>query len=180
MRAESQAMTKILQIKDRPFGVKVRQMVEEDLEEVIRIEQRSSNVPWKEAMFRGELEKNPYSTLWVVLNDSGFGIIAYVCFWIILEDLHILNIAVCPEERGKGLGKELIRTVLRHANQQGIREASLEVRNSNLTARKLYERLGFRAVGVRPGYYRNPLEDGIIMVLQDLDNTSQLGGESYG
>ena len=77
----------------------------------------------------------------------------------------ILNLAVAPEHRRRGLGRALLEEALTILGGQGCGSVFLEVRESNAAARELYERRGFRVVGVRRGYYRSPAEDGMVLRL---------------
>ncbi len=91
------------------------------------------------------------------------GVLAFACLWIVDEELHVNNIAVAPGARGAGLGTALFRFILREASARGCRRGTLEVRPSNLVARRLYERFGFRPVGVRKGYYADTREDALVL-----------------
>jgi ribosomal-protein-alanine N-acetyltransferase len=95
-------------------------------------------------------------------------IIGYACFWILFEELHLMNLAVHPAHRRRGIGEELARWVLNMGQEKGVRIALLEVRVSNDPARRLYEKVGFKKIAVRPGYYRDPKEDALLMMLDPL------------
>jgi ribosomal-protein-alanine N-acetyltransferase len=79
------------------------------------------------------------------------------------DDWEIENVVVAPEHRRLGIGSELVREVLRAAQDAGAAAVLLEVRESNAAARQLYERLGFATAGRRPGYYRVPVEDALLL-----------------
>jgi len=145
----------------------IEPMTREDLDEVMAIEDASYSVPWKRSMFEAELNENPFSRLFVARDPEQNTLRGYVCFWVVFEELHLLNLAVRPEERRKGIGEELARWALDRAKQDGARKASLEVRASNDPARRLYEKLGFKVSAVRRGYYREPREDGLIMIMNE-------------
>jgi ribosomal-protein-alanine N-acetyltransferase len=90
-------------------------------------------------------------------------ILAYCSVWLIFEELHINTLAVHPDWRRNGLASTLLRHVLADAVQQGADKATLEVRRSNEAARQLYERFGFETTAVRTNYYRDPVEDALIL-----------------
>ncbi|HEV2387675.1 MAG TPA: ribosomal protein S18-alanine N-acetyltransferase [Candidatus Acidoferrales bacterium] len=87
----------------------------------------------------------------------------FVVARIAADELEILNLAVDPAERGRGIGRELLARVLAFGGEAGARRAVLEVRESNQGARRFYAAQGFAAVGRRPGYYRDPVEDALLM-----------------
>lgn len=94
--------------------------------------------------------------------DSG-GIAAYCVFRVIADEMELLSLAVRPEWRRQGLGRWLGRRALTLAAGGGARSAFLEVRSGNAAARRLYASLGFAETGRRPGYYKNPIEDAVVL-----------------
>jgi len=140
----------------------IEDMKETDLEEVMAIEKASFSEPWNKGMFLQELE-SPFSYAWVV-RDKGH-VVGYICFWLIFDEAHILNLAVHPRYRNQGIGSLLLAKAINFWERIGIRGAFLEVRVSNVPAQKLYTKFGFRIVGRRPDYYRNPREDAFVMYL---------------
>lgn len=133
-----------------------------DLDAVLAIEHESFTNPWTREMYLAELDNREVSYCFVVRGDEGH-VIGFCSFWRVLDELHINNLAVTPEFRGRGAGTALLEHVLRHGRQLGARRATLEVRRSNEAARRLYERLGFVLAGVRRGYYTNPSEDALVL-----------------
>jgi ribosomal-protein-alanine N-acetyltransferase len=91
------------------------------------------------------------------------GIAAFCVYEVVAGELHVHNLAVHPRVRGGGLGRLLIRVVLDVGARRGAASALLEVRRSNEAARRLYESVGFRALATRPNYYRDPVEDALVM-----------------
>lgn len=146
--------------------VELREMQEDDIEGVREIEKKSFSSPWSKESFLYELYQNKLAK-YIVLEYDG-SIVAYVGLWLIHEDIHITNIAVDPEHRDKGLGKKLLKFLILYAKSKGYKYITLEVRPSNETAVKLYEKLGFKTIGVRPSYYRDNGEDAILMQLRIL------------
>jgi [ribosomal protein S18]-alanine N-acetyltransferase len=131
-----------------------------DLPAILAIEHASFLLPWKEAAFHSEL-RNPYSHVWVA--EEGTHIIGYACAWFIHDEGQVVNVAVLPQYRRSGIGKTLIRHIIQEARTRGVLTLSLEVRNSNHAALKLYQSFGFQKVGVRKHYYENN-EDAVLMV----------------
>lgn len=139
-----------------------------DLDAVMAIEADSFTNPWTREMFTWELEHSDVSRVWVLRLDDG-SIIAFCSCWLIFDELHIHTLAVRPEQRRRGYARSLLDFVLRDAIRQGVRSATLEVRESNEPARRLYERAGFVLKGRRPGYYDKPVEDALILSRDALD-----------
>ena len=145
-----------------PPGWRVETLSEGDLDDVLEIERASFSNPWSRDMFLWELQ-NAGISYGYVLREPGGRVAAFCTVWIVQDELHVNNVAVGPAHRGKGVGQALLRFVLRLAAGLGARRATLEVRRSNVPALRLYERLGFRAVGVRRNYYSSPVEDALIL-----------------
>lgn len=145
-------------------AVTIERMTIADLEEVLLIEEVSFPVPWSRRTFLTELSAPPFSCLFVARPAGARSpVIGYVCCWVISDEMHLLNLVVRPEHRGSGIGEELLRYVIAVAQEQGAKHGILEVRASNMAARRLYEQCGFRVAAVRPSYYTNPQEDAVIM-----------------
>ena len=135
-----------------------------DLPEVVKIEEASFSDPWSYNMFKSELS-NPLSHTWIARDMSGV-LVGYICFWLIEGEAHVLNLAVHPLYRRKGIGSGLINTSLEYWKKLALNIIYLEVRESNKAALRLYERFGFRMISRRPKYYRNPKEDAYVMGLE--------------
>jgi len=138
-------------------------MRERDIPAVLKIERTSFSTPWSEEAFHQEIRK-PYALSKVaVLEDS---IIGYICINIIFDDCHILNLAVHPDFRKRGIATALMKEILNESGEKRCRFFYLEVRASNTGAKTFYERLGFNIAGVRKNYYVSPDEDALLMVLR--------------
>ena len=142
----------------------LRPMTMADLADVCEIEEQCFSVPWSRESMEKELIGNDQAHYLVVEIDEK--VVGYAGFWQVLDEGHIMNIAVAPEVRGQGLGEELMRAMLQQGAQLGIIYWTLEVRVSNVAAIKLYEKVGFTSAGIRPGYYEKPKEDANIMWYQ--------------
>jgi ribosomal-protein-alanine N-acetyltransferase len=136
-----------------------------DLDGVLAIEQASFNNPTTRAWYEGEL-KRPDVCFIYVLRTADQPVAAFCAFWLVAEQAHINNLAVLPELRGRGLGTQLLEVITHEAAQLGAAVLTLEVRQSNDAARRLYERAGFYQDGVRKNYYTNPVEDALILSLK--------------
>lgn len=156
-------------------GLTLAPMQESDLYEVMELEESSFTEPWTRKMFLGELRGNAFATNLVaraaedVPGGAGFSsgmLLGYVMFWVVFEELHMMNLAIRPEARRLGIGRRLVRHALSVGELRGARTALLEVRASNEAAIALYQDLGFVKKDVRRGYYDHPREDAVIMVLQ--------------
>jgi len=140
----------------------IDQMKLEDLEQIITIEQVCFPTAWPRQVFEMEL-KSPRS--YTRVSKMGEKVIGYVVAWTVYDEGHILNIAVLPEFRRMGIGEDLMRDCLDYFSRRRAKYALLEVRISNIGAMKLYEKLGFRSIGIRRGYYNDTGEDAIVMML---------------
>jgi ribosomal-protein-alanine N-acetyltransferase len=136
-----------------------------DLAEVHAIEVRSFSNPWHKTTFLGEIQNRSLAYPYVAVSDPDRKIIGYVLFWLIDDEAQINNVAVNPDYRGKGIGEELIRFALDKIRHLGGTFVTLEVRQSNTAAIKLYLKLGFTELGVRKEYYSNPTEDADVLSL---------------
>jgi [ribosomal protein S18]-alanine N-acetyltransferase len=90
----------------------------------------------------------------------------YICFWHVVDEIQILNIAVSPDFRRRGIGRLLLEHGLRWGRERKARMAYLEVRESNTAARRLYESIGFSVCGERANYYGRQKESAILMALE--------------
>ena len=149
----------------------LRRMRPDDLEEVMVIERAAFRHPWSTELFRRELEHD-WSTILVCvepLTSAAAGraterIVGFLIYWLVHDEVHILNVAVSPEHRRRGIARTLMGETEKRAVQAGATLMTLEVRRSNAAALELYRAFDYRAVGVRPNYYVDEGEDAIVMV----------------
>jgi len=133
-----------------------------DLDAVMEIERRSFPQPWSPGLFLHEL-KVPFSRTTVARQQNGSSdILGYVCRWHVGDEVHILNLAVHPEQRRSGIARLLVEQVVNEADARGAQMITLEVRRGNEPAIALYQSFGFRETGVRRNYYARG-EDAIVM-----------------
>lgn len=150
----------------RQVPVTLRPMRRSDLDAVLAIEERAFPQPWSRAFFEKELAA-PQAHCIVAVRDDGepAALLGYAVSWRVLDEVHLLNVAVHPGHRGAAIGRRLLEHVLADGRATGGRVVYLEVRAGNVPARRLYRRLGFRDLGVRRGYY-GPGQDAIVMELR--------------
>ncbi len=139
-----------------------RTLSERDLDDIVAIEAASFTNPWTRDMYVRELQ-NPDVSFLYVLRVPGAGVVGFCSCWLVLDEVHINNVAVREDFRGRGIGKALLEHVLEAGARRGAERATLEVRRSNTPARRLYERLGFEVAATRPNYYVSPPEDALIL-----------------
>ena len=132
------------------------------IERILEIENLSFSSPWSLRAFLEEIQ-NPISHLWGATEHKILA--GQICFWMFDREIQVINLAVHPEKRKSGFGYYLLTKMIEECISKGIPNIWLEVRRSNLTAKGLYEKLGFEAVGCRPRYYTDTNEDAIIMAL---------------
>jgi ribosomal-protein-alanine N-acetyltransferase len=145
----------------------IRPMRVADLATVQLIERASFSTPWPAQAYRQELETNRLAQYLVAL--IGDTIVAYGGIWLMVDEAHVTTFAVHPAYRRRRIGEQLLLALLDLAKERRAREATLEVRLSNLPARRLYEKYGFRPVGIRPRYYSDNNEDALIMTTEPLE-----------
>jgi len=151
-----------------PLKMTIEAMRLEDLEEVQRIEQASFSTPWPSNAYRSELMTNRLASYLVARIDGR--IVGYGGMWLMVDEAHITTFAIHPGWRRQRIGERLLLAFLDLARDRHAREATLEVRLSNLAARRLYEKYGFRPVGLRPRYYSDNNEDALIMTTEPLSD----------
>lgn len=138
----------------------------DDLPAVHAIERASFTSPWPDHAYRSEIESNRLAHYLVA--RAGDSVAAYGGMWLMVDEAHITTFAVHPAWRRQGIAQRLLIAFLDLAVDRGAHEATLEVRLSNLPARRLYEKYGFRPVGLRPRYYSDDHEDALIMTTEPL------------
>jgi ribosomal-protein-alanine N-acetyltransferase len=138
---------------------RVAPMRRSDLDRVAAIAERSFADPWTRESFEVELD-HPWAHAWIL--EERAEVLAFVVFWAVRDEIHILNLATDPAARRSGCARELLDSVIAHARSSGARYLSLEVHERNEAAVGLYQSLGFEPIGQRPNYYaRN--ESAVVM-----------------
>lgn len=141
--------------------VTFRKMTVADIDAVYEIERLSFTLPWTKEAFYYEMLENQHA--YYVLAETEEGIVGYCGLWIVMDECHVTNIAVLPDQRGKKLGEKLMKAAIEVAKENGAKTMTLEARVSNTIARNLYEKLGFKNGGIRKSYYSDNFEDAIVM-----------------
>lgn len=145
----------------------IRQMTVEDMPAVMALEKQSFKNPWSSELLQRELQ-HEWSTILLVEEEQGEGapvLLGLAIFWIVHDEVHVLNVATAPEHRRRGVARAVMDEVLARGKARRCTLATLEVRRGNEAAIQLYRSLGFRPVGIRPNYYVDEGEDAIVMVL---------------
>jgi len=150
-----------------PVRLVIDRMTHADLAAVQAIEKASFTTPWPSYAYRNELETNRLAHYLVV--RAGHEVIAYAGVWLMVDEAHVTTFAVLPAYRRRGIGGLLLSGLMALSADIGAAVVTLEVRLSNVAARQLYQRFGFRPVGVRPRYYSDNGEDALIMTTERLD-----------
>ena len=145
----------------------------EALPDILQIEEACFSTPWTRKMLQAELSGNPFAHFLLAKQVppdevGSISIVGYLCFWVVFEEVRLMNLAVIESMRHKGIAKALVRQALEVGLAQAAMRAVLEVRASNHAAHALYRSLGFRDVTTRPTYYTNPIEDAFLMELDPI------------
>lgn len=152
-------------LTEEPFdlaGFSVRGGDGGDLEGILAIERAAHPTPWRTSIFEDELSLD-WSHLWIVEDSISVEPVAFLVFWAIHDEIHILNIAVHPSRRRQGVARRLIQRLQAEASGRAYSFITLEVRQRNTAARRLYASLDFHESGERPDYYADTGEAAILM-----------------
>jgi [ribosomal protein S18]-alanine N-acetyltransferase len=145
----------------------VDRMTVDDLSAVHEIERESFSTPWPPHAYLQELESNKLAHYLVA--RYGDRIVGFAGTWLLVDEAHVTTFATRATWRRQGVGERLLIALLDKALARGANEATLEVRPTNMPARRLYEKFGFKVVGVRPRYYTDNNEDALIMTTEPLE-----------
>lgn len=139
--------------------ITIEKMSREHLSEVASIEEMSFSLPW--SLESLELMLTEQASALVALEDGR--VLGYVGMMCVLDEGQIINVAVHPDARRRGVGRRLMEAAQTYAKERGIVFLSLEVRESNIAARSLYSSLGWEEQGIRKGFYSHPVENACVM-----------------
>ena len=137
-----------------------RQMREEDVARVAELEKICFRTPWSYNSLFGELSNE---VAYYVVAVEGGEVIGYAGMWVMLDEAHMTNIAVDPAHRQRGIARRMILHLMKTALQKGAERMTLEVRENNHTAQRLYASLGFGFAGIRKRYYTDTGENALIL-----------------
>ena len=135
-----------------------------DVDRISEIERISFACPWSKRLIREAIQYHPLN-YFVVAEADNDGILGYIGFSLVEDEIHIVTLATDPEARRRGIARALILDCLAKGKSKGASTVYLEVRESNAVAVRLYEGMGFRKVGRRRGYYAKPKEDALLYSL---------------
>lgn len=167
-----------------PAPYQLRAMQVRDIPQVMTIESRAFPRPWPAHAYEDELTNNQLSHCYVLeAVGSGHGnqlhpgapegvvqCLGYGCFWLLLDEAHISTLAVAERWRRRGLGELILQVLIEEAIRLRSTLVTLEVRESNQVAQRLYAKYGLAVVGRRKRYYADNNEDAIIMTVEPLDD----------
>lgn len=142
-------------------AITVRPMTLDDIPRVVALEGRAMSEGWHPGAYEHELQHNG-AARYIVEEFEG-EIVGFAGLWLQFDQAHVVTVAVDPVHQRHGFGSVLVRELLRIAEDEGMEDATLEVRDSNTAARALYRKFGFYEVGVRKKYYLDNHEDAVIM-----------------
>ena len=143
--------------------IRYEPLTEDYFGRIMLIEHEAYPEPWTVGMFRDEVRSDRSFFYVALLEDD---LIGYAGFWQILDEAHITSVTVSKAYRGQGFGREQLNHLMAQGRAVGVSTYTLEVRESNIPALRLYESMGFQAVGVRKGYYSKTQEDAVVMSLE--------------
>lgn len=156
---------------EKTLPVVIEPMRLRDIGAVLEVEKRSFTTPWSRAAFISELLDNDRAYYLVARTPGPRGVLpwrngriaGYIGVWLVEDEGHITNVAVHPDFRQMGIGRRLMEAITEWCVAKGATRMTLEVRQSNIIAQRLYRDLGYVSAGIRPGYYRDNNEDALIM-----------------
>ncbi len=138
----------------------------QDVARVMEIERDGFKHPWSRQLIERELG-HAWSQILLAFEtepEGGERVLGYIVFWLVHDEVHVLNVATALEARRRGVGRALMAAAEEAGLARGARLSTLEVRRSNEPAIALYRAIGYRQVGIRPRYYAEENEDAIVMV----------------
>lgn len=141
----------------------IRKMTENDIDQVVEIENQCFSDPWS---YQGFIDTilNPQALCLVYVEEPTEKVLGYAFIYKALDEGEIVNVAVSQQGRRQGIGFTLVENLIQNGLAMGIEQFYLEVRISNRSAKQLYEKLGFKQIGIRKGMYERPVEDALIMM----------------
>lgn len=136
-------------------------LTELNIDDLVSLEEKCFSTPWTKQMFLGDL-KSEHTCYFGAFNDKD-DLIGYIGMWCMGDTGEITNVAVNPEYRKIGIASMLLEKLVEYGCNKGLEFLNLEVRESNIPAINLYEKFDFKRVGLRKNYYKNPMENALLM-----------------
>ena len=149
--------------------ITIRPFKSSDVRSAVALETEAQPAPWTERVFQDEISAENRVYLVAESEDT---IIGFGGMMLVGDDAHVTNLLVAPEHRRTGVGRQIMIDLIRATIADGARHLTLEVRSSDLAARRFYTRFGFAPVGVRSDYYGD--DDALIMWVHDIDLSDYL------
>ena len=146
----------------------IRAAEQMDIDAIARVENACFSTPWSIDAIKREICENKLADFMIACDEEN-NIIGYIGIWTLLDECQINKIAVMPEKRKIRIGKTILNHVIELTRDMGVKSWYLEVRESNTAAQALYRSAGFSSVGTRKNYYINPVEDAVLMNLEEVD-----------
>ena len=148
--------------------VSIRKMEKTDIDEIYEIEKSAyGEHHWSKESFLNEID-NDITNYIVAINPETKKIMGYLGSWLIIDECHITNVAVDPDFRRLRIARQLLKNLIDTCYEKMIKYITLEVRVSNIAAINLYEKFGFKSIGVRKKYYQDNNEDALIMFTENI------------
>ncbi len=145
--------------------ISITQLNVDDVPDIAALERQCFSMPWSAEQCKLVFKQKHFFAMGLKQTQADNALVGYISFYQVLDEVEILNIGILPQFRRQGLGKHLLTNTLQGARKIGMNKVLLEVRPSNIAARKLYESVGFECVGRRPKYYIDTAEDALIYTL---------------
>ncbi|MBN1231490.1 MAG: ribosomal protein S18-alanine N-acetyltransferase [Anaerolineales bacterium] len=141
-----------------------------DVPRVVEIDKASFTLPWSENSYLFEVEGNEAAHCYLAESLGEKKIVGIAVAWLLVDTIHIATVATDTEYRRRGVSETILRTIFADLIQLGAKEATLEVRESNIPAQTLYKKLGFEIINIRPNYYSDNGEAAYLMTIEDISS----------
>lgn len=148
------------------MNINLKAMNESHVDGILKISNLSFHMPWSRESIENEIISN--IAHYVIAEDENGKVIGYGGVWIVFDEGDVTNIAVHPDYRGQHIGSMILKEMINVCASNGVTTMTLEVRESNMAAQKLYTNFGFNAEAVRKKYYEDNDEDAILMWKRDV------------
>lgn len=145
-------------------AAQIREATHLDLDDIMSVEVRSFTTPWSRDAMAQEIDRGDWSRVMVSVMHGE--LVGFMVYWIVVNELHLLNLAVRPDCRRQGIGRAMVKHLVELADDSGLASLFLEVRVSNTSAQHLYRQFGFEPIAIRQNYYSDDGEDAIVMSLR--------------
>ena len=145
--------------------INIRNMTLDDIESVFEIEKSIFSVPWSKKSFESSISSKDTIYIVATIDEK---IVGYLGIYILGDQSDISNVGVHKDYRRMHIAEAMLSYIFDRAKSNNVKEITLEVRESNVAAISLYEKMGFKEIGIRKNYYQKPLENGLLMWKQNL------------